>query len=77
MALYAIPVRIYATLYVKADDADAAYLAARAIRDIPIIMETGGLISDRQYDDPRLPNVSLSPAMTIGDPDPESIEEVV
>lgn len=76
MPIYTVPIRVYATLYVRADDADAAYLASRAIRDEPIIV-SGDLISDLRYDDPSLPDVSLSPAMTVGDPDPESIEEII
>ena len=72
MGVYRIEVDIKATAYVRADspaEAQAMLLAHDghgiefASRDQPISEEMW--ISGRQYDDPDLPALSLSPAMTL------------
>jgi hypothetical protein len=69
MNLYSINVRIYATAYIKADSEREARRIARELKgDVLQLREDEDAelpISDRQYDDPDLPDVSLSPAMTI------------
>lgn len=66
-----IPVTVQATAYVRAANADEARRKLYdAIQKDPIL-EVGddscGWISGRRFDDPDLPVVSLSPAMTISD----------
>lgn len=68
---YRIPVTVQATAYVRAANADeAGRKLYDAIQKDPIL-EVGddscGWISGRRFDDPDLPVVSLSPAMTISD----------
>lgn len=79
MSTYSIPVTIYATVYVKAQSKDEAIALARKIENACIEVREGFVtdaleVSGRDFDDAELPNVSLSPAMTIGDLDPGYIE---
>ena len=67
MKLYAIDVTIHATAYVKADSADEARNKAVATLKDRQADLVGSHTSELRYDDPALPEVSLSPAMTIGD----------
>lgn len=76
MKLYSIPITVYATVYVRADNEDDAYSEACKLRDMPIEVTGDALISDLRFDDPDLPDVSISSAMTIADPDPVNIEEI-
>lgn len=69
--VYSVPFIIYATAYVRADNADEAERKARTLSDraIDIIAEGPALLSGARFDDPELPDLSFSPAMTIGDPE--------
>jgi hypothetical protein len=79
MPVFRIEVTIQATAYVKAEDAEQAQtlLAEHdgdtmelSRRDVPLNDELW--ISGRQYDDPELPAISLSPAMTLRVVEPEA-----
>ena len=71
MNVYAIDVPVFATIYVKAKDtAEAGKIIAENMdRMIGLHVEGGwadGLeISGDAFDDPTLPSIHLSPAMTI------------
>ena len=70
MKLYAIDVTIHATAYVKAETrskANQKAVAAFKNRQIDVSDVNGGLISGLRYDDPALPEISLAPAMTLGE----------
>lgn len=70
MSLYAFDITLHATVYVKAETAAKARRAANLFTGNGLqlaIHEDAALpISDRKYEDPSLPDVSLSPAVTIG-----------
>ena len=72
MNFYNIDVKLYATLYIKAETAEAAQVMAQGIRgfDLEVPDDQGSElpIVGYQFDDPRLPVLSLSPAMTIEGP---------
>lgn len=67
--LYQIEVTLAATLYVKADSEQAALEIANATApNAHIEVEDAGSevpISGAMFDDPELPEISLSPAMTL------------
>lgn len=68
MNLYSIDVQIAATAYIKANSEAEARAKAAALKDEnPAILDSEGdvEISGASFDDPSLPDVSLSPAMTI------------
>ena len=72
MPLYSIDVKLYATAYIRARSADEALKIARGLKDSsPAILDHEGdvLVSGARFSDPELPDVSLSPAMTIHGPD--------
>lgn len=76
--LYSIDIPVYATAYIKADSAEEAQALARKLRHATI--EVTGSTSDSDvtisggpYGD--LPDVSLSPVMTIGRFAADAIEE--
>jgi hypothetical protein len=74
MPLYSIDVRIYGTAYIRADNAAEAQAAADGLKGCCFEFPQGYIgddveISGRQYDDPDLPDLSLSPAMTCHGPD--------
>lgn len=85
MNVFSIQVPIHATLYVRAETESAAlHLARQACLDAALEISTRSTgdieISGLQYADPDLPDVSFSPAMTVGEvPDqvPELVEEGV
>jgi len=69
MKVYRIDVQIAGTLYVKATSEKAAREIATDATDM-VCLEVEDVcseieISGKQYDDPDLPDVSLSPAMTV------------
>lgn len=71
--LYSIDVRVVATAYIRADSAEEATRIAREMKDSTLEVDphtSGGdvEVSGLQFDDPDLPDVSLSPAMTIVGP---------
>lgn len=66
MNLYSIPMTVYATAYIRAETPEAAMEIAEGLTDLSIEeVEVSGL----QFDDPDLPDISFSPAMTIGEPE--------
>jgi hypothetical protein len=72
MPLYRVEVQIGATAYIKAKDVKEATKKAKTLKDNAIYVETAhdGDVSDveisgLQFDNPDLPDISLSPAMTI------------
>lgn len=69
MKLFSIEVPIVATAYIKADSADEARTIARGLEGsalyLPDEWEGQVDISGKDNDDPDLPDISLSPAMTI------------
>ncbi len=79
MKIYSVPIMIYATAYVKAESPDAAHEKAREMSNgtIEIIGDSRDLFCGLAFDNPCSPDMSLSPAVTIGDVEPlESVEEV-
>lgn len=79
MPVYRIEVAIQATAYVKAEDAEQAQTMMAELdgetfelsrRDMVLTEQLS--VSGRQYDDPELPAISLSPAMTLRVVEPEA-----
>jgi hypothetical protein len=82
MPIYRQDIKLYATVYVRADDADdaAGKIAGLHLQALEFFDDAGANdvpISDKGYTDPELPDISLSPAMTIHGPDVGSIPELV
>ena len=76
--LYRVDVQIYATAYIKASSAAEARTIAKNLKDetLEVVCMDGDLpISGRRYDDPLLPDVSLSPAMTVVGPASDDMVE--
>lgn len=76
MNVYSMDIRIVGTAYVKAENEREA---RRKVRELRLSgLEVGGdeMISGRPYDHPDLPEVSLSPAMTIHLPVRGSLKRV-
>jgi hypothetical protein len=74
MTVYGVEIEVAATLYIKATSkAQAHAIAERLCGQSTEAIPVSGL----QYDDPDLPDVSLSPAATIlsllGDPEPAGL----
>ena len=68
MQLYIIDVTVHATAYIQANSAEDARSKAKAmLKDTSLEVDGDERISGARFDDPNLPEVSLSPAMTIGD----------
>lgn len=66
--VYRVEMKLVATAYIKATSPSAAMKIARRLRNqCPMVNDHGGdiPISGQKFDDPTLPEVSLSPAMTI------------
>lgn len=79
MAIWRVDVRLYASAYIRAKTAEEAMLIARAMKDSgPGIDGSSGEIEicGLRYEDPDLPDVSLSPEMTIYGPDDGEIVEL-
>lgn len=73
MPIYQIDMQVCATAYIRAKNADEARKIAEELTyGSPAIADSGGdvEVSGRRFDDPDLPDVSLSPAMTIHGPWP-------
>lgn len=69
--LYKIDVRLIATMYIKAEsEAEAAQKLAEFGDGFELFEEERGEfpITGRAFDDPRLPNISASPCMTLAGP---------
>lgn len=67
MNLYSVQLTINATAYIKAESAQEALEIARDEYASETTEDVGGYCSELEYDNPELPDVSLSPAMTFGD----------
>jgi hypothetical protein len=69
--IYRIDMMVAATAYIRANSEDEALQLARAMRDDTLEVADAGSevpISGARFDDPDLPDVSLSPAMTVRGP---------
>lgn len=78
--VYSIDVKIYATAYIRADSEAEALKIAKAMKDdcLELCEQDGDpAISGLNYDNPDLPGVSLSPAMTIYGPDEGDLPDCV
>jgi hypothetical protein len=82
MSLYRIPVTIYGTAYVRAADPEAARQKAATLHNPLLEVRDAGSeipISGALFADPSLPEISLSPAMTLAGPhkddEPEPVED--
>lgn len=63
--LYHVDVRLAGTIYVKAASAAEAWRKAREFANYGFELPSDDLIvSGRRFDDPKLPNIFLSPVMT-------------
>lgn len=79
MKVFSVPITIYATAYVKADSAAAAHSKAREMTNgaVEIMGDSRDLFCGLAFDNPCLPDMSLSPAITIGGVETiEHVEEV-
>ncbi|MEN5278094.1 hypothetical protein ABE527_14215 [Brucella sp. TWI432] len=78
MKIFSVPITIYATAYIKADNADMAYSKAREFSncDIEIMGDSRDLFCGLAFDNPCLPDRSLSPAITIADAESFDIADV-
>jgi hypothetical protein len=80
MNVYSIDVVVYATAYIKAESEDEALKLAKELNGETYELKGKG-VSDRMTTDPKLPKISLSPAMTCQGPSevdtPELVEENV
>ncbi len=78
--IYSIGLTVYATAYIRASTPEEAQDIARDLRDTSLeVADAGGEtpICGLKFDDPRLPDVSLSPAMTLADPQTDIPPECV
>ena len=82
MTLYSIDVRIYATAYIRAGSEAEALEIARNMKGaalhLPDEIDCGDVpISGLDYGNDELPDLSLSPEMTIHGPDADDFVEEV
>lgn len=68
LKVFSVEVKIYATAYIKARSAKQALEIARGLEQEALHVE-GEMISSETFDSPELPDISLSPVMTIHGPD--------
>jgi hypothetical protein len=61
--IYSLDMKLCATVYVRAASKDEALTRAKAFASDTFEFN-GETVSGRQFNDPKLPDVSLSPAMT-------------
>lgn len=75
MPIYSCGVTVHATAYVQASDSEEAAKLVKTLTG-DFLHVSGRLISGVPFDDPDFPYASLSPAMTIGEPEhaPELVE---
>jgi hypothetical protein len=79
MPLYSITVTIYATAHIRAASAEEAKAKALALENLTLEVEDAGSevpITGCPFDDPALPEISLSPAMTVIGPDKDNMPEL-
>lgn len=81
MKLYSVDVRVVATAYIKADSKEDAIQKARSLHGDCLEVEPGDEceieISGLAFDDPDLPEISLSPTMTVWEHYPDSLGEAL
>jgi len=69
MNVYSVTIKIAATAYIKAETEADALRKAGALENCGLELPTGDMgdadICGLAYDDPELPEISLSPAMTM------------
>ena len=82
MPIYSIDIKIYATAYIRADNEKQAAERAASLENLILQVRDVGsevAISGRDFTDPALPDLSISPAMTIvgpeDDDEPELLED--
>lgn len=79
MSIYSITVTVYATVYVRAGSPEEAKAKAAALENHALEIADAGsevAISGLKLSDPDLPDVSLSPAMTLVGPDKDDMPEL-
>jgi hypothetical protein len=80
MSIYSITVTVFATAYIRAGSADEAKAKAFALENHVLEIEDAGsevAISGLKLNDPELPDISLSPAMTVIGPEKDDTPELV
>ena len=82
MNVYSIDIMFAATAYIKADNEAEAFAIAKALKNTARhFVEDDDMdlpINGRQFDDPDLPEVSMSPAMTCYGPwDEKTLPDLV
>lgn len=75
MPVYRVDYMVCASAYIRADSEQAAEVIARKHNNTGIEVY-GEDISDLRFDDPSLPEFSLSPVMTVDFFNPHTIEEM-
>jgi len=77
MPLYSIEVPICATAYIEADNPEEARKKAERLKGACLVLQDAGgstvPISGLRFDDPDLPKISLSPAMTVMPIEPNTV----
>ncbi len=68
MPIFSVDVRVAATAYIRAATPEAAMEIAKGLEGTMIDVSGDSMISDLKLNDKDLPNVSLSPMMTIQTP---------
>ena len=80
MPIYSITVTVYATAYIRAASPEEAKAKGLALENHVLEVEDAGsevAISGLKLNDPGLPDISLSPAMTVIGPDKDDVPELV
>ena len=80
MPIYGIDIKVYATAYIRADNEQQAAERAASLENVVLqVCDNGSevAISDRAFADPALPDLSLSPAMTIAGPEDDDEPELL
>jgi len=76
MPLYTVPVTIYATAYIRSYDTAKAVELAKTLENRQIEVQGDELISGIAFDNPQLPELSLSPAMQIANIEAQYLDEI-
>lgn len=76
MAVFHIDIRVAATAYIVADTPEEARKKAESLNGFGLIVAGESILSAEPFDSPDLPELSLSPAMTIVAPY-EGLPEIV
>ncbi len=79
MPVYSIAVTIYGTAYIRAETPKDAFEKAASLENTLLEVSDAGsevAISGAKLSDPALPEISLSPAMTVIGPDKGGVPEL-